>query len=813
MNLKIFIVVLINAIWAFVPQNIIGCSDGPDPKDYYTSFFTNAHVPDQSYRPFFYTALLRFYNDWDWMDESGKNNAPDALITEWQTFAGKNVPVEQVEELVYEAPEAVVQYAMDNAAGLKTKAPEGYDSFEGNKMLTTLIKEGKQEALHYLVFAKKVQQFTYSADPWEAPVKKDSTNLVKLYRQSEILRQQVKDPFLQQKYAFMQCRIAFYAGNYPLCIKVVDTFFSENAMPGAAKAMAVGYKAGCLFKTNKNEDAAVWFARAFSMSPQNRQKNFMGFLWSTENGGASIQSKIIGKGADNREKAFIAGLFALHGLEYGLDNMKKVYSLDPQCELLPLIVVREIEKLEEHYLSPKLGTQKGAGEILFADKTGPDKEQLAHAEKVLTFFEVLAADKSLPQNNLYTVGAAYIAYMTGNNEKAGKWAADIYKNQGKAPLKQQALLIQLLSSIAGFPQINTTAEAELLPWLQSLYSYAEKDSEYRVFMRNLYAQVLAPRYFAQGDLSKTALCFGVANLPHMPELKDPDQYFYPGYATQGIEYVRDHFSTEQAIRLYHFLNGKGLTSFEKYLVEKSSFDQDDVADFIGTSHLRDHEWKNAVEWLERAERKEHLIDFAYNQQSYEYDSVFVNPFHDYLNDWQRYEKPLTAPMDKAELAQKMINLEYQFDTTSNKAQKGKTAYLLGSAYYNLSYYGNSWMAVDYGRSTYLWNNGKQTGWRKEYFEVQKARKYYQLAYELSSGNKEFQAAAYFLVAKCAQRQIPRPDFNYDNWKASEKAEKDFTKKFINNPLFPQFKKEFGQTKFYRYTLSRCSYLSDFDKKK
>jgi hypothetical protein len=191
----------------------------------------------------------------------------------------------------------------------------------------------------------------------------------------------------------------------------------------------------------------------------------------------------------------------------------------------------------------------------------------------------------------------------------------------------------------------------------------------------------------------------------------------------------------------------------------------------------------------------------------------VNPFHDYLNDWQRYEKPLTKPMDKLDLARKMVNLEYQLDTTTNKAQKGKTAYLLGSAYYNLSYYGNSWMAMDYGRSTYLWNNGKYTGWRKEYFEVQKARKYYQMAYELSGVNKEFQAAAFFLVAKCAQRQIPRQDYDYNNWKAADKAEKEFTKKFINNPLFPQFKKEFGATKFYKYTLTRCSYLADFDKRK
>jgi hypothetical protein len=332
-------------------------------------------------------------------------------------------------------------------------------------------------------------------------------------------------------------------------------------------------------------------------------------------------------------------------------------------------------------------------------------------------------------------------------------------------------------------------------------------------MRNLYVQVLAPKYFAQGDAHKTALCFGVANLKFMPESADPNPYFYSGYGTLGIDYVRDEFSTAQTIGLFNFMNEKSLSAYEKFLLEKCSFGIDDVADFIGTSYLRDYAWKDAIAWLQKADKKEYLIGFAFNQNSYEYDSVFVNPFHDYLNDWGRYEKPLIKPMHKLELARKLADLEYNFDTVTNKAQKGKMAYLLASAYYNLSYYGNSWMALDYGRSTNLWNNGKYTGWRKEYFEVQKARKYYQLAYELSVGDKEFQAAAFFLVAKCAQRQIPRQDYDYTNFKAADKAEKDFMKKFFNNPLFPQFKKEFGSTKFYKYTLTRCSYLADFDKRK
>ncbi|HVF96306.1 MAG TPA: hypothetical protein VM871_03245, partial [Flavisolibacter sp.] len=66
-------------------------------------------------------------------------------------------------------------------------------------------------------------------------------------------------------------------------------------------------------------------------------------------------------------------------------------------------------------------------------------------------------------------------------------------------------------------------------------------------------------------------------------------------------------------------------------------------------------------------------------------------------------------------------------------------------------------------------------------------------------------------AKCAQRQIPRPAYDYNNYALADKKEAEWFKKFKNNPLFGKFKTEFGATKFYQYTYNRCSYLRDYVK--
>ena len=130
----------------------------------------------------------------------------------------------------------------------------------------------------------------------------------------------------------------------------------------------------------------------------------------------------------------------------------------------------------------------------------------------------------------------------------------------------------------------------------------------------------------------------------------------------------------------------------------------------------------------------------------------------------------------------------------------------------MSFYGNSWNAVAYHRSTADWNEGLyKLPWEKEYFGVYEARNFYQKAYDLAT-DKEFKAACLFMVAKCAQKQIPRPAYDYNNYEQYEKAEAVFFQKFKNNPLFAKFKSEFGTTKFYQYTYNRCSYLRDYVKK-
>jgi len=135
---------------------------------------------------------------------------------------------------------------------------------------------------------------------------------------------------------------------------------------------------------------------------------------------------------------------------------------------------------------------------------------------------------------------------------------------------------------------------------------------------------------------------------------------------------------------------------------------------------------------------------------------YPDPFYDYVNDNQRYDKKSSVPYTKLGLAQKLSDLQKSIAATTDKEAKSKLYYRLATALYNMSFYGNSWQAVDYYRHTSQWNTGVyKAPWEKEYYGVHTARAYYQKAYDLTS-NKEFKAACYFLIIKCTQRQIAAP---------------------------------------------------------
>src|SRR5215203_3947100 len=105
MNWKIFINAFISCGLLVLPENSFTCGGSEDPYDYYTSFFNNKAASSEAYKPFFYTALLTFYDDWDWESkEDSLSFVDNRIVEEWKEY-GKSTKVDDAIQLVYFANE------------------------------------------------------------------------------------------------------------------------------------------------------------------------------------------------------------------------------------------------------------------------------------------------------------------------------------------------------------------------------------------------------------------------------------------------------------------------------------------------------------------------------------------------------------------------------------------------------------------------------------------------------------------------------------------------------------------------------------
>src|SRR4249919_3214444 len=94
---KFLIASTISLMVAF-PQNIIGCSGGEDPYDYYTSFYWNEQVDQKGYESFYYTAEIKWYTDTDFV------SMKDINTQSWKRYFDSKPSIADVDSFIYKYP-------------------------------------------------------------------------------------------------------------------------------------------------------------------------------------------------------------------------------------------------------------------------------------------------------------------------------------------------------------------------------------------------------------------------------------------------------------------------------------------------------------------------------------------------------------------------------------------------------------------------------------------------------------------------------------------------------------------------------------
>lgn len=793
------------------------CGYGPQWEEYRILFFNPQLSGNKSLSPFYFTQNLYYeFNADKQGNDVGRN------CKEWQNYLGKDVLLEDIEAALYKGnSDDFLTPLLDNNLT---------SAFPGNGFIKKINDPAFQAALDYLTFAKRIE-FVHSAaqDPWG-----EETNLLDRKQQLKLLAEEAQsksitadNPFLKNRYAYQKVLCLQYADRWKESIDAFDANFSLND-PSILMPWALQHKAIGLMKMGNKPEANYWLSRVFDLCDSKKIR--VTELFSTD-----LVEETLPLAKNNKERATILAIPEIRFPGRSLPKIKEIAMLDPGCPHLPLLLTREINKLEDWLLTQKItGIESSFPPYeLYAE---PDAQQkIEHWQKVnyekdkkylQELIDWLQNKPGLwPDKNFYHLALGHLYFMDDRYMEAMNLFNRITHNAPTQILAQKEIEKILLTPLTS--DLNDpTVQNKLANMMRTLWRHKEhlERPTLQLSRLNLY---LCDAFFHKGNIPFAGLLYNKA----LFTAKEND-YFSDYYS--NIAFFDNHADYEDIAALLALQSKKQLGVFEKYLMEPTFNDQflqenqseweydnfyfyikenqihqspmpekEKLLDLQGTLAFRQNDLAKALEAFEKLP-----VDYW---QNHSYFSDYLNK-DIFLNPGQfPFEKSQNIAFNKADIIRRMIALQQEAESDPSKS--AVNYYLLGNAHYNTSYYGNAWMMTSYGKSSSDWHQqpaksptditpsprGKITD---SYYNLTTAKAYYQKALDAAS-DKELKAKALYLLADCDYK-IDLQIWEQQYWISSGEVP---APKHPNQ--FRQWKKQYAATETYQERMAHCPELKDF----
>ncbi len=773
MNYKKCIVFSISFLAVFFGNIIysLSCGPEPDPYDYYISYF-NPYLKGQGYEPFYYTSLEQWYDN-EMSPESKAN------VEEWKNYTGeKGVSSDDIYNYIYHSSrEQMAQVSACSAGGNDCMFP---DSVKNNSFVK-FLKEGKnKEAARYLLFAKDCEKYVYIEDRWADPVD-NTVPMTQLFKQGTELVAGVKDKEIAQRYKFQLLRLTHYRKLFSETVQAFDRDFSKPAPNSLIYNKALALKGGALLRLKDSVNAAYVFSKVFENAVSQRQMAFTNMMWSN-----TVAKDVFPLCKNNKEKANVVAIFSLANAGVSTNGLRAVYQLDPQSPAMNVLLGREINKLEDEYMTPTIqkeidSTGLALGYYNYYYSHGSDSMYKPYAKQLQRFTDSVAEKGNVKDPDYWKLSSAYIAYI--RRDMAGAKARLSKYSVTDPAVKDAWELVNILVTVNQQKKIDAAFEATLLPslkWLDTRMAQRNPERWYNVdkevffnkAYRNLLTSVIAPAYRKQGDFVKEALVRGRCDSISMGT---------PPYGASDM--LGDLMTAEQLIAFSDFMKGSNKTAYESYLA--GFFPKGmNMNLLIGRAFMRVNNFTSALPYLKKVPVKDQPVSYQ----------VFADQLQDFGDDVETptYRTKITI----SQFCEQMVNL---IAKTKTPPVDAKVYHKLATGLFNLSYYGKTCHFLkDYRHTTEWYTTAcEKDPFERQYYGVYDAEIFYARAAQATT-DKEFKARCLFLAARCSQKHVPE---NNDD--------KKYYSALMRNRYFPVLTANYSQTGLYQEIYDQCSYLRDY----
>lgn len=721
-------VVLCSAFFPYTQHGVVEKTGacGPQAPRFtgYTFLLPDVINKNAAYAPFF----LRFDDYYDQMYFQ-RDLQRDDNIWEWiDRFCNQAAP-EDVSYVVYEAGiDEMVD--MRNVALDKTGRKLLPYTLEGNTFAEMLIFNKCTEVIDYLIYAKKCEPYVIAyGDGWTIP-ERDPATMQELIGEGLGRFKQTESMFVRQRYTYQVIRLAHYAGFNDQAIELYNYLMPkmDRKKPSIMYYWTLGHLAGALQGSGKYHEAAYRYSLIFRNCPSKRKQAFYSFRIRND----QDWKKALQLCQNPTETATLFMLRAANSPALDVADIQRVYDLDPSHPQLDLLLVSDVQKLEKRLLlttltEKKFGVPKGAPSLQNCGKYIIDLQQLVR--------NGLRSGK-LANPRLWQGMKGYLELLAGDFYAAGKSfdrAADLLEKDDDydAVMKRQLSIWRLLLEVQ---QINPgTYTAEEKAFRLSNDPTFKTWRDFQPFLRD-----------------KMSSAYAVANRPGKALLT--------AYDHKALLYNPDMAIIDDLL----LEAGEDNPMFLERMMQ-----MDTNPDRIRAMLLE----MKATMLFARGEPEAALAMYRRIPATQMAELTQFAPFVETLGEKVHRRVSDTLLLNRRQIVERI--LDYEFKAKSAAALDDPAAgyyyYLIGLAYYNMSYFGYEWEVMDAYRSGANWTRlasgpvfplyGSPSG-NRENTDVTRALGYFEKAYKLSK-TPEIAARAAYMAARCEQKMwFYSPDCQY-----------------------------------------------------
>ncbi len=732
-----------------------------------TSVFIPEMITDARFDAFF-LSIWDYYSEKDSKVYPGRK-APETTtidelnLSEWQNYWG-NVDGGLIHKLVYELSEQTVD-------SLSTIIRAG--RIPGGEFASLGADKSKLAGLEYLKLAKLIQATTnanrYSWNWDESAAKADTLQTVKLAEQARTRYNSAKDPFLKMRYGFQFVRSCYASGQYTRAIEFARNEYAYKPDDGHMYYRTHGYEAAALVKLKRFSEANLWYARMYDASSAYRISAFESFHPQHE----TEWQQTLTLAKNPRDKELLWHLLGVYADP--IRGMNEIAVINPQSDLLPLLMVRAVNIAENNTLS----NSRYPGDSDFAlnevDTTQftIDPYYSWHSVQTKNLQELdnsLAKIAALRTNDkgVWLMAQAFVSYLRGDMRLCLQQTSKALEIGKDNPLiRAQAAIHELIARWEELKQLRAQDEQEILNLIKGLNPAGliatRSENAERMLLRFMRNQFLENGNELRAELAEPS----------------PDAFYK---------------STTKTQEMIDFMLRTNHTPFEKYVLARYPIKLNELYDVLAVGEMYAGNFEAA-----RTIYAKHP-DAGTNE-------LLGNPFNIRIVDCHDcdHAKPMKTPYNKRKFVDKILEMHAKANDPKLDAKERATNYfLVANGLYNMTWYGNARLLSatvvnwDYTDSNRFASYSDEKKFNIQgYYNCEAARENYMNAFALST-DAEFKAKCIWMAAKCEHNHWLETEYSVENSDA-----------FRSGEYFRRLRDEYSNTQYYKQVIAECGYFCQF----